>query len=318
MSYWKSMHDRVEAYLDTRRSMGYALRVEGEELKRFSRFAEARGHRSPLTVDLALAWANASQRGSAVYRARRLEIVRGLAKYCVLFEPETEIPAPALLGPAHRRVTPHIYSEQEIKDLLATAGELAPHDGLRPVTMQCFMGLLASTGLRVCEALRLARKDVSFTDAVLTVWETKFRKSRHVPLHDTTVKALAEYACFRDRRVPYPQTTSFFLTDDGQPLRYRQAHYAFQQLRRRLGWERLDGRRPRLYDLRHTFACRRLQLWYEEGVDVDWALPFLATYLGHGKVTDTYWYLTGTPSLMAIVSARFERLAGVNQEVPHE
>lgn len=271
MSYWISMHDRVEAYLDIRRSLGYALRVEGEELKRFARFAETQGHSSALTVNLALAWANASQKVSPVYRARRLEIVRCLAKYCVLFEPETEIPAPGLLGPAHRRVTPHIYSEQEIADLLKAAGHLAPQNGLRPLTMKCFLGLLASTGLRVCEALRLTRNDVNCTDGVLTVWETKFRKSRHVPLHHTSVQALNEYAHLRDRRVPYSQTPYFFLTDDGQPFRYHQARHAFDQLRRRLGWESRDGRRPRLYDLRHTFACRRLQLWYEEGVNVDWA-----------------------------------------------
>ena len=317
MSYWMSMHDRVEDYLDIRRSLGYALRVEGEELNRFARFAKARGHKSALTVEPALAWANASQKASPLYRARRLEMVRCLAKYCVLFEPETEIPTPGLLGPAHRRVTPHIYSEQEIADLLAAAGHLAPQDGLRPLTMRCFLGLLASTGLRVSEALRLTRNDINFTDGVLTVWETKFRKSRHVPLHDTAVEALNEYADLRDRRVPYSQTPHFFLTDDGQPFGYRQARYAFDQLRRQLGWESCDGRRPRLYDLRHTFACRRLQVWYEEGVDVDWALPFLATYLGHGKVTDTYWYLTGIPSLMAIVSARFERLVCAGQEVAH-
>jgi len=318
MSHWINMHDRVEAYLDTRRSLGYALRVEGEQLQSFARFAETRGHRSALTVDLALAWANASRRGSALYRARRLEIVRSLARYCILFEPETEIPDPRLLGPAHRRVTPHVYSEEEVADLMAAAGHLAPKDGLRPLTMRCFLGLLSSTGLRVCEALRLTRNDINFTDGVLTVWETKFRKSRHVPVHHTTVEALKEYAHLRDRRVPYFQTQRFFLMDDGQPFQYRQARHAFDQLRRQLGWGSRNGRRPRLYDLRHTFACRRMQLWYEEGVDVDWAMPLLATYLGHGKVTDTYWYLTGTPSLLAVISARFERLALASKEVAHE
>lgn len=237
MSHWISMHDRVEAYLDIRRSLGYALRVEGEQLKSFARFAETRGHRSALTMELALAWANASREGSPLYRARRLEIVRSLARYCILFEPETEIPAPGLLGPAHRRVTPHIYSEQEVADLLAAAEHLTPKDGLRPLTMRCFLGLLASTSLRVCEALRLARNDIDFTNGMLTVWKTKFRKSRHVPLHHTTVKALKEYAHLRDCRVPYPRALHFFLMDDGQPFRYRQARYAFDQLRRRLGWE---------------------------------------------------------------------------------
>lgn len=318
MSYWTSMNDRVEAYLNTRRGLGYKLRIEGEELERFALFAETRGHHSALTAELALTWANASQKGTSISRARRLEVVRCLAKYCVLFEPETEIPAPGLLGPAHRRVKPHIYSETEIADLLAAAAHLPPKGGLRPQTMQCFLGLLASTGLRVREALHLTRKNIDFIAGVLTVWKTKFRKSRHVPLHSTTLEALNEYALLRDRCVPYPQTPYFFINDGGQPFQYRHARYAFDQLRRQLGWETPGVRKPRLYDLRHTFACRRLQLWYEEGVDVDWALPFLSTYLGHGKVTDTYWYLTGTPSLMAIVSARFERAASASEEVVYE
>ena len=199
MSYWSSMNDRVEAYLGTRRNLGYELRIEGEELERFARFAETKGHRPALTAELALAWANASQKSSATYSARRLEIVRCLAKYWVLFEPETEIPAPGLLGSAYRRITPHIYSETELADLLTAAGHPSPKYGLRPRTIQCFLGLLASTGLRVSEALHLTRKNIDFTTGVLTVWETKFRKSRHVPLHHSIVEALNEYALLRDR-----------------------------------------------------------------------------------------------------------------------
>jgi integrase len=311
------MRDRVEAYLAARRRLGYLLHIEGQELHRFAHFAEERGHRGPVTIDLALDWANASKRGSPLYRARRLEMVRRLAKYCALFEPDTEIPATRLLGPAHRRVTPHIYTEPELEQLLAAAAELTPHNGLRPATMRCLLGLLASTGLRISEALHLSRMDVDLVRGVLTVRETKFRKSRHVPLHPSTTNALAEYARFRDRRLPLARATAFFLTDGGQPLAYRHARYAFQRLRRRLGWENRAGRPPRLYDLRHTFACRRLLAWYEEGVDVNWALPLLSTYLGHGRVTDTYWYLTAIPALMAIAGERFERLAVSDEEESH-
>lgn len=317
MSYWANMHDRVEAYLNARRSLGYKLKVEGQELARFARFAENRRHQQPLTVGLAIAWANSSRRGSALYGARRLEIIRGLAKYCFLFEPETEVPLPGLLGPAHRRVTPYIYAKQEIDDLLAAAAHLAPTDGLRPITMRCFLGLLAATGMRVSEALHLSRADVDFQRAVLTVRETKFRKSRYVPLHPTAVEALNEYTHLRDRHFPLVQCTAFFLDDGGRELQYRQALHAFQVLRKQLGWKSREGRYPRLYDLRHTFACRRLLACYKDGSDVGATLPLLSTYLGHGKVTDTYWYLTGIPALMAIAGERFERLAQSREEVNH-
>jgi len=253
---------------------------------------------------LAIAWATAAQ-SSDLYRARRLEIVRTLAKYCALFEPETEIPPSRLLGPAHRRITPHIYTEEEIAQLLAAAVELKPHGGLRPATMRCLLGLMYATGVRISEALHLTCGDVDLERGLLVIRETKFNQCRYVPLHTTTVHALTEY-------VP------FFVSDTGRPLPYRSALHAFRSLRRRLGWNS-PGKRPlRLYDLRHTFACHRLLAWYEEGVDVNTAIPLLSVYLGHRKVTDTYWYLTGIPEIMAIAAERFERIAAQEEEVRHD
>ena len=149
---------------------------------------------------------------------------------------------------------------------------------------------------------------------LLSVRQTKFRKSRYVPLHPTARDALAEYAHLRDQRLPLDREPAFFLLDDGRAFRYGQAMYAFQRIRSQLDWDNVPGRRPRLYDLRHTFTCNRLLGWYQEGVDVHSAMPFLATYLGHAKVTDTYWYLTAIPALMAIVSERFECLANPRSE----
>jgi integrase len=245
-------------------------------------------------------------------------VVRALAKFCVPFEPETQVPPARLLGPAHRRLPPHIYSEEELAQLLAAAGALEPEQGLRPASMQCLLGLLAATGLRVSEALHLQQADVDLDQGLLCVRQTKFRKSRYVPLHPTAQKALGAYAQLRDQRLAPPRGPAFFLRDDGHALQYEHAMYAFQRIRARLGWDQAPGRRPRLYDLRHTFACNRLLGWYQEGVDVHWAMPLLATYLGHAKVTDTYWYLTAVPALMAIASERFESLAkpGAQQVAP--
>ena len=306
MSYWESMEARVEEYLRVRRSLGYQLRVEEGELYRFARFADKQQHTRAITVKLAVAWAKSSRKDSRLFHARRIETLRGLAKYCALFEPETEIPSPTLLGPAHRRISPYIYTPQEITALMDAALQLKPRGGVRPITMQYLIGLLSATGLRISEALHLNRTDVDLDQEHLVVRETKFMKTRYVPLHPTTAKALAEYTRIREGKAPFA-SNAFFIDDQGGPFQYRQALYAFQCLRRRLGWEKEGMRPPRLHDLRHTFACRRLLNWYEQGVDVNRAILHLSVYLGHCKVTDTYWYLTGIPSLMAIVAERFER-----------
>ncbi|MCP4285765.1 MAG: tyrosine-type recombinase/integrase [Gammaproteobacteria bacterium] len=313
MSKWSNMHERVESYLSARRSVGYILRIDGKQLQQFASFAAQRGHLGHITVDLAVAWAINSQRGCQIGYARRLERVRTLAKYCIVFEPKTEIPPSHLLGPVHRRLTPYIYSDQEILQLLEAADDLPPREGLRPVTIRCLLGLLAATGLRVSEALRLSRDDVDLSQGLLLVRQTKFRKTRYVPLHPTVCEALRDYASFRDQRLPLVQDTAFLLLDDGCALRYWQTQYAFRCIQSQLGWNTCTGsRRPRLYDFRHTFACRRLLTWYEEGVDVNQFMPLLATYLGHVKVTYTYWYLTGIPALMTVVAARFEHQAQRN------
>ncbi|WP_084490124.1 tyrosine-type recombinase/integrase [Desulfotignum balticum] len=313
MSKWSSMKKRVESYLHTRRSVGYNLHTEGAQLQRFACFADKQDHQGHITIDLAVDWANNTLKSNQIGRARRFEVVRSLAKYCVTFEPETEIPPPHLLGPAHRRPTPYIYTDQEITLLLDMANGLQPQKGLRPATMHCLLGLLASTGLRISEALRLNRNDVDLHQGVLKIRETKFRKSRYVPVHQMVCEALSNYATFRDQRLPVVDNPIFFLLDNGKPFQYRQVLYAFHCIRAKLGWDTcLNGFRPRLYDLRHTFVCKRLLTWYKKNADIDHMLPLLSTYLGHAKVSDTYWYLTGIPELMAIAVERFEQQSHLN------
>lgn len=303
MTRWNSIREQVEDYLETRRRLGYQLKIEGEQLLRFARFADRHGNHKILTIDLSVEWANTT--ASKMNRARRLEMIRGLAKFCVLFEPETQIPPPGLLGPAHRRPAPYIYTAKELSDLMQTASRLNNGKGLRPMTIENLLGLLSATGLRISEALHLSRGDVCFESKLLVVKKTKFNKSRTVPLHPTTVEALRDYTRFRDKSVPFTSSPDvFFMLDNGCPLNYRQALYAFQTIRSQIVWRR--NRSPRIHDLRHTFACNRLLSWYEKGIDVNNAILTLSIYLGHAKVTDTYWYLTGVPSLMAVAAKRFE------------
>jgi len=315
MSKWANMQERVDDYLQARRSVGFILRIEGEQLQRFANFAKQRDHQGHITLDLAVAWVINSQKSHQLGRARRLEVVRPLAKYCVAFEPKTEIPPSHFFGPSRRRVTPHIYTDREITLLLEMANGLKPKLGLRPVTMHYLFGLLATTGLRISEALHLNQNDVDLHQKILLVRNTKFRKSRYIPLHSMTCKALFKYTSFRNQHLSVVQNPSFFLLDDGNPLKYRQVLYVFHKIRTQLGWDDyFGGRNPRIHDLRHTFACKRLLAWYKEGVDIDRMMPLLSTYLGHAKVSDTYWYLTGIPELMAIAATRFECLSQLDQE----
>jgi integrase len=308
MSRAKTMVARVEAYVHTRRQFGFQLRIESGELLRFARYADGAGHRGAVTTELALRWAQDATTATPLYRAHRLEIVRCFAKYQAAFEPETEIPAAGILGPAHRRTPPYIFSSSEIERLITAASHLKSPRGLRAKTHAALIGLLACTGLRISEALRLARVDADLSAGVLSIRQTKFGKSRLVPLHSSAQLELRRYVAQRDAIVPPIAGATLFTSESGKALPYRTVHWVTRKL--------IDGivapnasiaRRPRVHDLRHTFACRRLLQWYRDGADLDQRIAALSTYLGHAKVSDTYWYLTGVPELMAIAATRFER-----------
>lgn len=310
MSKASRMVRLAEDYLAYRKSLGFQLVSTERLLLQFAAYADRTGHRGHLTTDLAVRWAKLPKAGSPGYLARRLDVVRGFARHQSVADPRTEIPPPRLLGATYRRRTPHIYSEAELSALVAAARNLLPSTGLRPHTYATLFGLLACTGLRVSEAVKLVRNDIDWRQGLLTIRQTKFRKSRLVPLHATTLAALRDYVARRDRLYPAPTTEAFFLTSRGTPLALSSVGVTFWKLRKRLRWSAGRGTgKPRIHDLRHTFACRRLQRWYADGVDVDHAVAALSTYLGHATVRDTYWYLTGTPELLGLATARFERFA---------
>lgn len=318
MSASTTIQTAVQRYLDERRRLGFDLRIAGGQLMRFARYADTRGHRGPLTLNLQLDWAREHVRRTApITWARRLEIVRPFAAYYRQFEPQTEVPGLTTFGRGHRRLAPHIYTEREIVDLLDEAGRLGPAGGLRPATYRALFGLIASTGLRLSEALHLREADVDLRSGALTVRQTKFNKSRRLPMHPSTVHAMRDYRHGRDRTVGRDPDRVFFVSPAGCALPSRTVHGVFAQLRDRLGWVARGGHpRPRIHDLRHAFAVHRVQLWHQSGVTMDHAMLLMCTYLGHAKVSDTYWYLTGTPELMAVVGMAFERFALV-QEVEH-
>jgi integrase len=309
------MLDWVEEYLAFRRGLGFDLKSPAWYLRSFARYAKQVGHRGAITRDLVTRWALASRSGDPAQAARRLGIIRSFARHRALIDPATEIPPLGLLGRVPRRKQPHIYSEDEIRALLRQASQLLPRGGLSPRTYVAFFSLLFSTGLRLSEGCSLTCKDVDLDRGLLTIRGTKFRKSRWVPLHPSTIQALKRYARDRDAVARADAAGFFFRTERVPRLTVAAVEKAFARMRRRLRWTAQGrARRPRIHDARHTFTVRRLLHWYEDGADVGQKVLALSTYLGHAKVTETYWYLTGVPELMAVASQRFELLAQPPQE----
>jgi integrase len=307
----KTMADRVEEYLAYRHALGYQLRKESQRLRSFARFADEAGHQGPLTTEIALNWARLPEQAARHYQARRLGIVRALARYLAAREPGTEVPPRNLLGPSYARRPAFIYSDANIAALRQAARALGPANALRPATYATLIGLLACTGLRIGEALALGTADINWSTAVLTVRQTKFHKSRLVPVHASAIEPLRSYAVARDRRHPPLANSTFFVWASGRPLHYETVRSTFAVLLQQAmpGVAPAGRVRPRLHDLRHTFAVRRLLAWYRDGTDIHRAIDQLSAYLGHAKVSSTYWYLTGVPELMALAAERFERFA---------
>lgn len=305
MSECVSWGDRVNAYLSYRRSLGFTLAPESLYLPQFARFAEQQ-YAPGLTVQLAIDWACSSKRQTAITRAHRIGRLRGFARYCQRFDPNGEIPPMGLFGRTHRRLVPHIYTEQELVQLVEATSKLRPSDGLRPLTYRTLYGLLASCGLRIGEAIRLTRDDVDLDCGVISVSGAKRNKSRFVPLHPSAVRALQSYAHQRDRKVPSPDSENFFLLDNGKPPTRPRICCTLHRLADELGWKaRGDYPRHRVQDFRHTFIVKNILRALEEGLHVDRVVLALSTYVGHNHVADTYWYVTGIPELMAIAGERF-------------
>lgn len=315
-----NLRTRVRQYLRERRHLGFELRSMGHALLSFARYVDQCQHTGYLTVELMADWARHDLAGSNDPRtwARRLKILRPFMRWLRQFEPHTEIPDDAIFGRIGERSTPHIYYEQEIVDLLAAARQLSP--ALRGATYETLFGLIASTGLRVSEAVSLRNTDVDLKTGMLTIRRTKFAKSRQVPIHPSTVEALRQYRRIRDRMIEVTEETPFFIGSRGQRLGQKisthQVDKVFAQLRVQLAWPNRGAHSaPRVHDLRHTFVVRRILAWQAEGKDIDQAMLGLSTYVGHAMVTNTYWYLTAVPELMATAAAMFE--SSLSQEVSH-
>jgi integrase/recombinase XerD len=295
-------------YLRIRRRLGFELKATERHLEKFVAFLERAGAQR-ITTELAVMWARLPVDAHAHQWSQRLGMVRGFARYVATIDPDSEIPSTDLLPARRPRVAPYIYSPAEITALIQAAGTLTPP--LRAASYRTVIGLMATSGLRLGEALGLDRVDVDLRDGALHV-RARQSKQREVPLHHTTTEALLEYTRARDRRWTKPQSPAFFLNARGQRLTKSEFNRQFAKIIQKIGLEGAGERvRPRPHDLRHTMAVRTLLDWYHAGEDVDRRMPLLSTFLGHVDPVSTYWYLEAVPELMALIRRRLEQLPEV-------
>jgi len=290
------------------------MREPAVTLGRFVDFLQQEGAQV-ITTELAVHWALQPVQVQPATWARRLSMVRKFAAWLSAFDPRTEVPPRHILQARHRRTKPYIYADEEIGRLMEEAGRLPSRSGLRAMTYSTLIGLLTATGLRPGEALALDVVDVDLKSGILAIRQTKFGKSRFVPLHKSTRAALAEYARRRDQICSQRPTCAFFISERGERLGGTSVRRTFARLSGAIGLRRrmagrLVGRGPRLHDIRHSFATRRLVEWYRAGSDVRREMPKLATYLGHRSAASTYWYIEAVPELLQLATERLAESRG--------
>ena len=302
-----SLREGAEEYLALRRPLGFKLKRPGRFIREFVDWLERNG-KSRITTRLALAWATQPQHLQRAEWAARLSGVRGFARYWSTIDGASEVPPDGLLPFRAERATPYLYSDTEIEQLLQAARCMPAQFKLQPFTYYCLLGVVAVAGLRISEVLNLRSCDIDWAEGLLIIRSSKFGKSRLVPLHPTAKAILAEYAGQRDRFFSYHPEAVFFPSKTGARLDAGQVRRVFYRLSRQIGIRgALASRGPRLHDLRHRFAVETLLRWYRTGEDVRRRVPILSTYLGHSHVTDTYWYLSSTPELMAAAGERLDQ-----------
>ena len=308
-----ALSNAAEEYLALRRSLGHDLADAHRLLPRFVAYLDATGAPT-VTIEAALAWATEPRvdPASSVW-PHRMTVARGFARYMAGIDARTEIPPTGLIPSRQRWQPPFLYSPADVAALMAEARAIRWR--LPAATHETLIGLLAATGMRIGEALKLDRSDIDWDQAVLLIRESKFGKSRLVPVLSSTLDALSRYAELRDvlceEMGRQPATPSFFVSVRATRLIYPVAQQVFQRLCAAAGIGTGSASRPRIHGLRHSFAVATLLRWHRQGDDVEVRLPWLSTYLGHRDPRSTYWYLSAAPELLGLAAGRLELSKGV-------
>lgn len=314
-----TLPEAIESYLRLKQSLGAVFAADARILRSFGRALGA--------VSLDAISREACQgfcRGSGPptrFWERKHHTLRGFFRYLRSRDYLPESPLPGASPRVPRSFQAYIYTHDELRRLLDATSILATaRSPQQPRTFRTLLLVLYGAGLRPGEALRLRRCDVDFADRILAIWDTKFFKSRLVPIGAVLCNALERYWTVR-QRLPLPEDTrsAFFCTRTGHRISLARLESIFVRLRAHAGIRRPSSKRwqPRLHDLRHAFAVHRVIAWYREGADVQACLPLLATYLGHSTLAGTQTYLTMTAELLGEASLRFERYAALGPENAH-
>ena len=304
------LREQVADYLRLRRSLGYKLVEHERFLNQFLDYLE-KSRATTITAENALAWAKLPDGANPRWHGARLSAVRGFAAWARAFDADIQVPPTGLLPMRTVRATPYLYSQDQVRALMNAAAGLVPET--KSATLTTLIGLLAVTGMRAGEAVRADLADLDLDAGTLTVRGTKFGKSRLLPLHNSALEALRAYLRIRSTAAA-PGTSALLVSVAGTRLTYDNAHRVFKKLTAQAGIRpRSTACRPRMHDLRHSFAIDTLLDAYRSGADVGPWLPLLSTYLGHTEPADTYWYLHAAPELLALAADRVNTLDAQDQ-----
>lgn len=317
---------RLQAFFETRVALGRKGSADRKILIYLDRFfMEELKPGQPITSETVQRWFKRIEHLSSGTRINRLSLLRQFCVYLSHFDPRTCVIHRSWI-PSRKRLSPHIYSAQEVRSIMEAASQIGPPDSLRPAVISTIVGLLYCTGLRIGEALKLTLADLDLKNHLLTVRESKFKKSRHVPISPSTSSHLADFLRQREK-AGFPNTpqSSVFIGPAGRAYGPARVCEILLMILRNIGLRGPRGERgPRLHDLRHSFAVTRLAQWYQQGGNLNAKLPLLATYLGHTSTTGTEIYLQATAELLEKTSRRFHNRFAIPhlkqpkpKEVPH-
>jgi len=304
------VRDQVEAYIAYKNGLGVPMVSEASAMRQFVRYADSAGHEGPITVDIAVEWARSGTNHAEGYEIKRYEMARRVHEYaCALAGAPSTLP-PGLIGKSCNRITPYIFTDEEISLIMHAASKMyVQQDAMKPLAYAAVIGLLRATGMRPNEALSLDDSDFDPDNGTFLVRKGKNNRERIIPVEESTVEAVMPYRGRRDELRDGVECRKLFVVNGDKSIRLGNLEHAFCEIRcvllnRGEIWER---RPPRIYDMRHTFAVNKILSWHESGENVNAMLPVLATYMGHKNISETYWYLTGTPELLQVACDTFEQ-----------
>ena len=303
----KTLKTQVERYIKLRRQLGYKLKTSEKILIKFASFSEEHGV-SHIKNEIAVMFAKKNPNASSATWNRVLGIIRQFAFFLSAIDKKTEIPPLNLIVGTYHRSKPYIYTKEQINNLLKGCLKLGTRAIILKHTYYTLFGLIAVTGMRISEAISLKQRNVDFSDGIIFIKNTKFKKSRIIPLDKTTLSELEKYIYYKSKYNQNSNSLNLFISSSGTELKYHNVKKAFIRASIYAGLRKtIKGKGPRIHDIRHTFAVHTLTEWYKNGIDIEVNLPLLSTYLGHVNPANTYWYLSQSPDLLNQALIRLEK-----------